>query len=77
MQIGEFYETIGTDAVLLVQYAGLNPMGNYGFPRAGCPVMNIRRTLHDLVEQAGLTVVRALREVLQSLPIQGSTYLLG
>lgn len=58
MQVGEFYETMGTDAVLLVQYAGLNPMGQGDPPRAGCPVSNLRRTISDLVEQAGLSVVR-------------------
>lgn len=26
VRVGEFYETIGIDAVLLVQHAGLNPM---------------------------------------------------
>ena len=57
-QIGEFYETMGTDAVLLVEFAGLNPMGNRDTPTAGCPVCNIRRTLHDLVKEAGLSVVR-------------------
>ena len=49
---------MGTDAVLLVEFAGLNPMGNRNTPMAGCPVSNIRRTLHDLVEEAGLSVVR-------------------
>lgn len=57
MQVGEFYETMGTDAVLLVQHAGLNPMGQGDPPRAGCPIGNLRRTVADLVEQAGLSVV--------------------
>jgi len=26
VRVGEFYETIGIDAILLVQHAGLNPM---------------------------------------------------
>ena len=60
MQIGEFYETVGTDAVMLVQWAGLNPMGRGDTaPRAGCPVVNLERTLDDLVRQAGLSVVRS------------------
>ena len=58
LQVGEFYETLGTDAVMLVQWAGLNPMGEGNPPRAGCPIANLRRTLHDLVEGAGLSVVR-------------------
>jgi hypothetical protein len=59
-QVGEFYETMGCDAVLLVEYAGLNPMGNSDLPRAGCPIQNLLRTLRDLVEGAGLSVVRLL-----------------
>ncbi|KAL0046056.1 hypothetical protein WJX82_001167 [Trebouxia sp. C0006] len=57
VRVGEFYETMGTDAVMLVQHAGLNPMGQGDPPRAGCPVVNLRRTISDLVEQAGLSVV--------------------
>lgn len=57
MQVGEFYETMGIDAVLLVQHAGLNAMAQGDPPRAGCPVANLRRTISDLVEQAGLSVV--------------------
>jgi uncharacterized protein YdaU (DUF1376 family) len=34
-RVGEFYETIGVDAVMLMNYASLAPMG--GRPRAGCP----------------------------------------
>ena len=57
-QVGEFYEAMGTDAVVLVQWAGLNPMGSTHMPpRAGCPHMNIRRTLQSLVEEANLSVV--------------------
>ena len=67
MQVGEFYETMGTDAVLLVQYAGLNPMGQGDPPRAGCPVANLRRTISDLVEQAGLSVVCFCPSLLQAL----------
>ena len=60
-QVGEFYEAMGTDAVVLVQWAGLNPMGSTHMPpRAGCPHMNIRRTLQSLVEEANLSVVRSL-----------------
>ena len=40
--------------------AGLNPMGRGDTaPRAGCPVVNLERTLDDLVRQAGLSVVRS------------------
>ena len=48
---GEFYETIGYDAIVLVQHTGLNPMGGKGaVPKAGFPVPNLRRTLQDLVD---------------------------
>ena len=66
LQVGEFYETMGTDAVMLVQHAGLNPMGQGDPPRAGCPVVNLRRTISDLVEQAGLSVVSSTP---QNMPI--------
>jgi hypothetical protein len=54
--VGEFYEGCGIDAVLLVQHAGLNPMGQGGPPRAGCPRVNLRQTVNDLV-RVGLSVV--------------------
>lgn len=58
VQIGEFYEAVGTDAVMCVQHAKLNPMPVTGgkAPRAGCPILNLRRTLRDLTS-AGLSVV--------------------
>lgn len=47
---------MGTDAVMLVQWAALRPMGSGQPPKAGCRVTNIRRTLRDLLDQ-GLSVV--------------------
>jgi hypothetical protein len=56
-RVGEFYETMGYDAVLLVEYANLNPMGaDPVIARAGCPKQNIHRTLRDLTD-AGFSVV--------------------
>ena len=56
---GEFYEAMGTDAVILVQWAGLNPIGGaHMIPRAQLPHTDIRRTLQSLVEEADLSVVR-------------------
>lgn len=52
-RVGEFYETYGVDALMLINYAGLNPMG--GAARAGCPVKNVQATL-DSLTQAGLSV---------------------
>lgn len=50
-RVGDFYEAIGIDACILVEYAGLNPFGGLrsdSIPRAGCPVVNLRQTLDDL-----------------------------
>ncbi|XP_031398949.1 DNA mismatch repair protein MSH1, mitochondrial isoform X2 [Punica granatum] len=50
-RVGDFYEAIGIDACMLVEYAGLNPFGGLrsdSIPRAGCPVVNLRQTLDDL-----------------------------
>lgn len=53
IRVGEFYEAFGLDALMLVQHAGLNPMGSKC--RAGCPISNVQATIDDLVA-AGLTV---------------------
>uniref|UniRef100_A0A0K6S9E2 DNA mismatch repair proteins mutS family domain-containing protein n=1 Tax=Chromera velia CCMP2878 TaxID=1169474 RepID=A0A0K6S9E2_9ALVE len=49
---GEFYETYGVDAVMLVEHCGLNSMG--GKPKAGCRVAGLQQTL-DCLTAAGLT----------------------
>ena len=41
-----FFLLAGVDALMLVAYAGLNPMGNKC--KAGCPVRNIQATLDSL-----------------------------
>lgn len=41
-QVGDFYEALGIDACILVEYAGLNPFGGLrsdSVPKAGCPVV--------------------------------------
>ena len=53
IRVGDFYEAFGLDALMLVEYAGLNPMGRKA--RAGCPVSNVQATLDGLTG-AGLTV---------------------
>jgi hypothetical protein len=53
VRVGDFYETYGADAVLLVQHAGLNPMANW--PRVGTQVQNIQATL-DALTRADLMV---------------------
>lgn len=45
-RVGEFYETYGIDAILLVEYCGLNSMA--GKAKAGCPKVNVHATLADL-----------------------------
>ena len=48
IRVGEFYEALGYDAVMLVMHAGLNPMGGVGaVPRAGCPCSRCRRPSID------------------------------
>ncbi|KAI3697129.1 hypothetical protein L6452_29898 [Arctium lappa] len=50
-RVGDFYEALGFDACILVEYAGLNPFGGMrsdSVPKAGCPVVNLRQTLDDL-----------------------------
>lgn len=61
-RVGEFYETYGVDAVMLMQHAGLNQMGQE--VRAGCPRKNLQQTLNGLTS-AGLTVA-VYEEVLSS-----------
>ena len=56
VRVGEFYETWGFDAVMMVEHCGLNPMG-FRLPRAGCPKMNIQRTLDDLTSKGLRCVV--------------------
>jgi hypothetical protein len=45
-RVGEFYETYGVDALMMIEHAGLNPMGNRA--KAGCPIKNIQATLDGL-----------------------------
>ena len=49
VRVGEFYETWGFDAVVLVQHAGLNPMGNR--VQAGCPVQSVQTVCDALTAQ--------------------------
>ncbi|PFH37503.1 hypothetical protein BESB_039610 [Besnoitia besnoiti] len=51
--VGDFFEAYGLDAVLLVEYCGLNPMG--GKAKAGCPKQNLQQTL-DCLTSEGFSV---------------------
>ncbi|CAM8929951.1 unnamed protein product [Rhodiola kirilowii] len=60
-RVGDFYEAIGIDACILVEYAGLNLFGGLrtdSIPRAGCPVVNLRQTLDDLTRNGHSVVFR-------------------
>ena len=46
---GDFYETFGIDAILLVEHCGLNSMA--GKAKAGCPIRNVQATLDCLTSQ--------------------------
>ncbi|KAL7568419.1 hypothetical protein ACA910_012136 [Epithemia clementina (nom. ined.)] len=52
---GDFYETYGVDAVMLVEHVGLNPMGEKA--KAGCPKGNIQATLDRLTSAGFSTAV--------------------
>lgn len=54
MQVGDFFEAYGVDAVLLVEYCGLNPMG--GKAKAGCPKQNLQQTLDCLTSEVHSTI---------------------
>jgi hypothetical protein len=53
LRVGDFYESYGVDAVMLVEHCGLNPMA--GRARAGCPWRNVQDTL-DKLTNAGFRV---------------------
>lgn len=58
VQIGEFYETLGLDAVLLITHCNLNQMGKSRVTLAGFPKGNIDDTVSvQLVSSAGLSAV--------------------
>ena len=57
IRVGEFYEALGYDAVMLVMHAGLNPMGLTGVPRAGCPLVKVQETLDRLTSRGFSAVV--------------------
>eukprot|EP00271_Cylindrocystis_brebissonii_P021047 TRINITY_DN733_c0_g3_i5.p1 TRINITY_DN733_c0_g3~~TRINITY_DN733_c0_g3_i5.p1 ORF type:complete len:1701 (+),score=354.83 TRINITY_DN733_c0_g3_i5:2039-7141(+) len=64
IQVGDFYEAWGYDALLLVEYGNLNPMGGLSpdrVPRAGFPLNNLRGMLSLLLEHD--IAVAVLREV--------------
>lgn len=52
-RVGDFYECFGIDAILLIEYCGLNSMA--GKARAGCPIKNIQATL-DCLTTSGFRV---------------------
>jgi hypothetical protein len=53
IRVGDFYESYGIDAIMLVEHCGLNPMA--GKARAGCPWRGVQETL-DKLTSAGFRV---------------------
>ena len=49
VRVGDFYESFGIDALMLVEHCGLNGMA--GKCRAGCPIRNVQATLDCLTAQ--------------------------
>lgn len=62
VRVGEFYESAGYDAILLMQHCGLNRMGQT--MKAGAPVSNLRQTL-DALLAAGWSIA-----ILEELPTE-------
>ena len=50
VRVGDFYEAMGFDAVMLVEYCGYNPMGAQPF-KAGFPVAHLHSTLRGLTSR--------------------------
>ena len=75
-QVGEFYEAVGMDAVLLMEFCALNPMGSPDkasnkdefVPRAGCRVEAVVRVLKDLTT-AGFHVVGPVTSLMSSVTL--------
>eukprot|EP00873_Tetraselmis_striata_P014384 jgi/Tetstr1/434648/TSEL_023739.t1 len=74
VQIGKFYEAIGVDAILLMNFCSLNAMGNK--PRAGAPLSNITQLVNDLIfNRAGITLdVVISEEISVDMDGSGSSY---
>ena len=51
VQVGEFFELVGIDAILAVEYGGLRAMGTVPTMKAGTPLKGIQRLLDSLVTQ--------------------------
>jgi hypothetical protein len=57
-QIGNTYDAVGIDALLLVEFCKVNFRGsNLNVPSAGCRVGDLPQLLEILVEKAGVNVV--------------------
>jgi hypothetical protein len=62
VRVGEFYEAMGYCAVMLVEHAGLNPMGSQPF-KAGAPVGNLHSTLKSLTDEGfSVAVVEEVKQ---------------
>jgi DNA mismatch repair ATPase MutS len=67
--VGEFYETYGVDAIMLVNYCGLNPMGNRA--KAGFPIRSIQPALDSLTSEGfSIAVFEEMKDVCSKKLIQ-------
>lgn len=66
-QVGDFYEAIGFDACILVEYAGLNPFGGLrsdSIPKAGCPVVVlVSFSVYIYIFNFSVEIIDSLRQV--------------
>lgn len=72
LQSGNFYETIGFDALLLCQFANVNPMAPRNMvARAGVPLINMPRAVRAL-NASNIPVVRTLKSWNVALDLYGN-----
>lgn len=70
-RVGDFYETFGVDAVMLMEHCGLNAMA--GKARAGCPIRNIQATLDCLTARGFRVAVYEEASDTDASPATGKT----
>ena len=56
VQVGEFFELVGIDAILSIEYGGLRAMGTIPVMKTGTPIASVQRLLDSLIHQ-GLTCI--------------------
>ncbi len=69
VQVGEFFELVGIDAILAVEFGGLRAMGSKPSMRAGTPLVSLQRLLDSLIQQGLKCLV--YEEIKSESPKQG------